>query len=304
MLNDGLPFLRRTAPQLTGRRAYRLVAAGQVREVLRGVYVDREAADDLPTRARSVALVLPEGAVLCRGTVAWLIGVGDVRLPGEQHTLPAVECMLPTGRTPVRRPGLRCYAAPMGPQDVVMQAGLPRTSNLRTAMDLARWLPRPMALAALDAMASRGLLDLDVAAGEIERFAGDPGVVQARELIAWTEPLTESFGESWLRLRILDAGFARPTAQVSVRDRRGRSVYRLDLGFEEAMVGAEYDGDEHHGSAEAQRADELRRHRLRREFGWTVVGFHRGHVWGRSMDVERVVGELLGVEAAIGRRRW
>lgn len=287
---------------MTGRRAHRLVAAGAVREVLHRVYVDAAAPDDLQTRAAAAALVLPAGGVLCRSTVAWLRGIGRV-WSLDQNALPPVECVVPPGLTPVRRPGLRCYSAPLERRDVVADP-LARTTDLRTVLDLARWLPRPMALAAVDSAAHLGLVDLNDAACTIERFAGHRGAAQARELIGHGEPLAESFGESWLRLRILEAGFPRPRAQVPVLDPAGREVYRLDLGDPGRRVGFEYDGEEFHSSREQVRADDLRRRRLGREFGWHVVGFHRGHVWGTSLALERAVGELLGMAPQLAMRRW
>ena len=113
-------------------------------------------------------------------------------------------------------------------------------------------------------------ISLAEAADELERFAGHRGAAQARELIGYGEPLTESFGESWLRLRILDAGFPRPCAQVPILDASGRQVYRLDLGDPARRVGFEYDGEEFHSTAAQQRADGERRDRLHREFGWQV----------------------------------
>jgi hypothetical protein len=304
MINGGQPFTASQARQLTGRRAYRLVGAGAAREVLHGIYLDVEAPDDVATRAAAAALALPAGAVLCRSTVAWLRGIGDVRLPHQRDDPLAIECVVEAGRTPVRRAGVRCYSAPLRQEDIVLDECFPRTTDLRTALDLARWIPRPMALASLDAAAHLGLIDLAQAQEEIGRFAGHRGAAQARELIAHAEPLTESFGESWLRLRVLDAGFPRPTAQIPVHDHDGRLVYRLDLGDERKRVGMEYDGDEHHGTIALVRADDHRRERLRREFGWDVVGFHRGHVWGTSLALERAVGELLGLEPQVRLRRW
>jgi hypothetical protein len=302
MLHDGKPFTAANAREITGRPGYRLVRSGSAREVLHGVYVDALAPDDLSTRAAAAALVLPPGGVLCRSTVAWLRGVGRVWTLDED-ALPVVECVVPTGRTPVRRAGLRCYAADLPARDVVDDA-LPRTTDLRTVLDLARWLPRPMALAAIDSAAHLTLVDLREAATEIERFAGHRGIAQARELIGHGEPLTESFGESWLRLRILEAGFPRPQAQVPMRDGQGREVYRLDLGDPARRAGFEYDGEQFHGSVEQVRADDARRRRLAREFGWDVVGFHRGHVWGASLALERAVGELLGLAPQLVMRRW
>ena len=302
MLHDGQPFTAAQARAISGRPGYRLVRAGLAREVLHGVFVDASAPDDLRTRAAAAALVLPRGGVLCRSTVAWLRGVGRV-WSLDEDALPMVECVVPRGRTPVRRTGLRCYAADLPSADVV-DDGLPRTTDLRTVLDLARWLPRPMALAAIDSAAHLGLVDLSEAASEIERFAGHRGAAQARELIGHGEPRTESFGESWLRLRILEAGFPRPQAQVPMLAPDGREVYRLDLGDPHRRVGFEYDGEEFHGSSLAVYEDEKRRAVLCREFGWHVVGFHRGHVWGRSLALERAVGELLGLAPQLVMRRW
>ncbi len=51
-------------------------------------------------------------------------------------------------------------------------------------------------------------------------------------------------GESWLRLRIVDAGFPRPVVQIEVLDADGRCVYRLDLGWPDRRLAVEYDGQD------------------------------------------------------------
>lgn len=305
-LPTGIPFTRAQAQRVGvgGRRLNSLIADGTVTRPLRGVYVVGELADDLSARAAAAGLVLPDGAALCRGTVAWLLGIGDVRGPGRPDEPAVVECVVPVGVTPPRRPGLRSYLAPLDPSDVVRIGGVACTTPERTAADLARWLPRPMALAALDALAHHELIDLELVGRQIERFRGCSGVAVARALLPLVEPKTESYGESWLRLRVIDAGFPRPAAQVWVYDESGRPVYRLDLALLKQRVGLEYDGDEHHGSSAQVAADSARRDRLREEFGWTVLAFHRGHVLGAGMHVEHAVGELLGQRPTIGRRRW
>jgi hypothetical protein len=118
------------------------------------------------------------------------------------------------------------------------------------------------------------------------------------------EPLAESPGESWLRLRLHDAGFPRPTAQISLRDSRGREVYRLDLGWPDRRLAIEYDGLEFHGSPEQQVHDRRRRAEVAAEFSWTAIGVSMAEVLGRSMQLEYGVGELLGLAPEIARRRW
>lgn len=305
-LPTGIPFTRAQARLLgiSHRRLNALIADGTVTQPLRGSYVVGELDADLAARASAAGLVLPHGAALCRGTVAWLLGVGDVRGPGRAEGPPVVECVVPLGVTPLRRAGLNSYVAPLAPSDVVQIGGLPCTTPERTAADLARWLPRPMGLAVLDALAHRHLVDLELVGLQIERFRGCPGVAVARSLLPLVEPKTESYGESWLRLRIIDAGFPRPQAQIWVHDEEGRPLYRLDLGLPDQHAGFEYDGDEHHGSPAQVAADNARRDRLRQEFGWTVLAFHRGHVLGTGMQLELAVGELLSQQPSISRRLW
>lgn len=132
------------------------------------------------------------------------------------------------------------------------------------------------------------------------RYPGYRWIRQARELIDLMEPRTESPGESWLRLRIVDAGFPRPEAQIVI-EHGGREIYRLDLGYPQLRIGLEYDGVQFHDSPSDRAHDESRRDDLQRRFGWEVHGFDRGHVWGSHPDVELTVGALLGQEPSLPR---
>lgn len=271
--------------------------------MLKGVYVDARSPDLLPLRAEAVALVLPPGAAVCRRTAAWLLGI-DCRGPGEHTRVPEMECVVPVGTTPPRHPGVRAFVAPLPVCDIEVVMGVPRTTPSRTAIDLARWLPPFMGLGSVDAMAHAGLIDLRGVAVDLERWAGGRYVDQARRLITWAEPKTESFGESWLRLRLLEAGFPRPEAQIALGRPGARGGYRLDLGWAHLRLGVEYDGEAFHSSDEQRRHDEQRRDDLYRRWGWTVTGCNRADVLGRGMSLELAVGELLGVAPSIARRSW
>jgi AbiEi antitoxin C-terminal domain len=299
----GAPFTRHSFVAAGGapRTLDRWLSRGLIRPILYGVYVLAEVPDNLPLRAKAVSLVLPAGAAVARTTAAWLYGV-DVRKPGQHTTVPEVECVVPAGCTPIRRPGLRCFTADLA-DDLTCVEGLPCTSAPRTAADLLRWQPPFMGLGAVDAMAHGGIVTVEEVAAALAPLAGHRNVASARQLLAWCEPLTESFGESWLRLRILQAGFPRPEAQVWVPDQDGVPVYRLDLGYRAWRIGIEYDGEEFHSREQDRLWDEWRRDQLS-ALSWTVIGVGRGEVLGTSPRLELAVGELLSLTPRLPRRPW
>ncbi|MBK8076557.1 MAG: hypothetical protein IPK24_13575 [Kineosporiaceae bacterium] len=134
------PFLRRAAVDSGhSRRALsQLLEEGLLREPLRGVLVRADAEDDVGLRAAAAALVLPPGAAVCRATAAWLFGI-DARRPGTHRDLPPLECAVPIGHSPVRRPEIRCYTTDLRDEDLTTVQGVRCVRPARTAIDLARW---------------------------------------------------------------------------------------------------------------------------------------------------------------------
>src|SRR3954469_5376635 len=276
LLLEGRPFDRSfaAAAGLRQHEITALVAAGALRQPVRGVYLDSRVPDDLAARGACVALRLPAGAVIGRLTAAWLWGV-DGRLPDERAGAPLVDCVVPIGRQPLRRPGVRCYVAPLD-GEVCDLNGLPVTTPLRTAMDALRWLLPHMGLAVADALAAASLVTPSELVARAAEIPGVRGIARARRLAGLVEPRTESMGESWLRLRILDAGFPRPTVQVEVLNAGGRCVYRLDMGWPDRRLAVEYDGEEYHHTPVQRLHDRLRREDLERRFRWQVLAVGKG----------------------------
>jgi hypothetical protein len=281
----------------------RAVRNGDVHQLFRGVFASSALELTVESRSAAVALVLPPGGAIARRTAAWLHGI-DARSPGEQQVPLLLECVVPRGSEPVARAGVRCYATPLAAEDLTEIGGVPCTTPVRTCVDLLRWMPPHMGLGSADALAHRGLVTRDELLQAIGRFPGGRGVAKARRLAGFLEPLSESFGESWTRLRFIDAGFPVPTAQIPVCHDTGRLVYRLDLGWPERRVAAEYDGLEYHSSAEQRRHDDTRRQRLLTDFAWTAIPVTKGDVLGTSMRLERAFGDMLRLQPAIARRLW
>ena len=237
------------------------------------------------------------------GTAAWLRGV-DARPLGAHRQAPPLECAVPRGRTPLRRPGVRCYTTDLVAEDVEEVQGLPCTTVQRTAIDLARWSGPGLALGILDAMARRRLVVPEELLCLVERWAGDRHVGQARRLIALCDPASESYGESALRLRFLDAGFPPPELQIPLTDTGGVERRRLDLGYRKKRYAWEYDGEEYHSGLDAEAADRRRREEIDREWGWTVVGVGKNLVLGPSVALELAIGEVVGMRPLLRRRAW
>jgi hypothetical protein len=142
------------------------------------------------------------------------------------------------------------------------------TSLERTALDCARWLPRLEAVAALDQFGRAGVAMEDLAERALP-LAGRRNARHLREVIALGDPGADSPGESWTRVRIVDAGMPTPKTQIRVPGPSGHDL-RVDLGDEERKVAAEYDGEEFHTSADAVAHDVARRSWLRRQ-GWALI---------------------------------
>ena len=224
LLHDGLPFTCLQLPMLglSPSRLRRLVREHRVRRIFRGVYVDAAVADGREVRIRALQLVVPRDGVLFGCTATWALEV-DTFAPADRFDLvPA--CVVPHGGTRCTVLGVRCVEGYLPPSEVMEVAGLRMTVPVRTASDLLRRLHRPYALAAADGLAHAGLVTPAQVEAYVCKLHRYPGVVQARELAVLIEPRAESAGESWQRLRLIDAGFPRPEPQYVVTDSREREV--------------------------------------------------------------------------------
>src|SRR3954452_14927449 len=119
----GRPFDRAAARRegLRDPDVTALVAREVVRHVVRGIYLDARVTDDLASRAACLRLRLPDDAVVGRLTAAWLFGV-DACMPEERSRPPVVECIVPPGRQPLRRPGVGATSPPWGMRCVTLPA--------------------------------------------------------------------------------------------------------------------------------------------------------------------------------------
>jgi hypothetical protein len=115
--------------------------------------------------------------------------------------------------------------------DEIHQMGELRvTTPARTALDLARRLPRDVAVSHLDALAAKSqLTKRDVVALQ-DRYRGARGIRQARVALDLMDGSARTRRQTWLRLLLLDCGFPRPRTQIVVGRRQARGSHRDGLG--------------------------------------------------------------------------
>lgn len=295
LINDGFPFTGQQAAELamTPRQLRNAVLEGRLRREFRNVYVDAMVPDSRAGRLRAISLVKPSGAVACSETAAWLYGL-EVFAPGERHRFEP-SFLVEHSRTRVERAGALGRQAVLDTDDIDFVGGIHVTTPVRTVSDLLRRMYRPYALAAADAFAHAGLITRDEVIEYVARLKGYRGIVQARSLAYIIEPRTQSPGESWQRLRMLDAGFPPPEPQFEVVDEFGRSFF-IDLPYPDRLIGCEFDGREFHTDPAHVQHDDERRSYLSDLYGWRWVMGTRERIFGTDTSFEDELGALLGMK--------
>lgn len=300
-LNDGFPFTLAQARDLglSPKLVSQHLTERSIRREFRDVYVDARVPDSRNGRLRAILLVNPKGAIACNETAAWLHGI-DAFTPGGRHELKP-SFVVEHSKARVDRPGAIGRQAIITSEDIDYVDGVYVTTPLRTVSDLLRRMYRPYALAAADAYAHAGLVDPDEVIEYVAQRKGYRGIIQARSLAQLIEPRTQSPGESWQRLRMLDAGFPPPEPQFEVVDDFGQTFY-LDLPYPELLIATEFDGREFHTSDGHRAHDDGRRGYLSDLFGWRWVIGTRERIFGPDTSFEDELGALLGIIPL--RRTW
>jgi very-short-patch-repair endonuclease len=145
-----------------------------------------------------------------------------------------------------------------------MVRGISVTTPARTAFDLGGRGHRTEAIIRLDALAIATGLTVSDVQPLIERHRGVRGLVQLRDALVQMDSGSESPQETRTRLVLIDAGLPRPQTQIEVGE------WRIDMGYEEFMVGVEYDGEQHWTDPK-QRAKDIDRHAELLSHGWVII---------------------------------
>jgi hypothetical protein len=248
--------------------------------LLPDVYVPKFAEITLADRARAAVLWSASRGVVAGSTASALHGA---------RWIDAAEPVELIWRNQHAPGGVLTRNERIANDEIVVVDGIRMTTKARTALDLGRHLTRDEAVARLDALAHA----TGIAAQDVEpllvRYRGSRGARRAREAIALMDAGGTSPKETWLRLLVLDDGLPKPQAQLMVHNGDYYPLAYLDLGWQEYMVAAEYDGDQHRKDRK-QYLKDIRRLEMLERLGWIVV---RVVAEDRPLDVLNRIRQAL-----------
>lgn len=229
------------------------------RPIFPDVYVPKSGA--LPLRRRTV------GAYLWSGRNGVIAGRAAAALHGALWVADGapIEMLWRNGRPP---DGIVVRNERIDPDEISLVAGLPVTTPERTALDLARHLPTNLAVENLDALARATGVKAADALLLAERYPRARGLRRAAVALDLMDGGAQSPKESWLRLVLIDGGLPRPRTQIRVTD--GFNEAFIDMGYDEPMVGADYEG-KHHATDRPRYVHDIGRNELIARQGWIDI---------------------------------
>jgi hypothetical protein len=250
------------------------IRRGGLVKVWSGVYSRDE--PDTHMRLRGLDLRAGEPVAICLATAAAAYGF-DTEEVVDLHILN------PDGHQLRNYDGLVVHRRDGAPLTVVDSR--PATTPEWTAVEVARSLRRPRALATLDAALRSKTCDRRQLRAAAARQAGRRGIVNVRELIPLAAAEAESPMESEARLTMHDGGLTPPALQYEIVDRNWRT-WRVDFAWPDRKVAVEYDGFDWHSDPERLRRDRQKRAALQ-ELDWVVVLIVADDVRRRTWDMLR-----------------
>jgi hypothetical protein len=270
---------------LTRRKLESLANRGEVVKIWPGVYSRGE--PDTHVLLRGLDIRASDDVAICLGTAAAAYGF-DTEDTRDLHVLNPRSGLLRESD------GLFVHRREGAPLEVV--DGRAATAPAWTAVEVARGLRRPRALATLDAALRSRTCDRRQLSEAGAAQAGRRGIVHVRELIPLADARAESPMESEARLVMIDANLPAPTLQFEIVDCSLRT-WRIDFAWPDFKVAVEYEGFDFHSSPDDLRRDRQKRAALH-ELDWTVIGIVADDVRRRPYEMARLIDIALTRSAA------
>lgn len=233
------------------------VKIGKLIRVWYGVYMANE--PDLIGRLTALDVFMGRHAVACMATAATLHGF-NTEPTNAIHVLDPGVRMRPTvGLMVHQRTGARIQRV----------AGRLATTPAWTAVEVARQLRRPRALATLDAALHSMTCSHNDIAQAVREQRGRRGIVAVRQLLPFADGRAESAMESEARLVMIEHGLPAPELQYVIHGHNGE-LWRVDFAWPQALLAAEYESIEWHAGRDEMLRDKMRWACIQ-ELGWTII---------------------------------
>jgi hypothetical protein len=165
--------------------------------------------------------------------------------------------------------GIVLHSDVLADDESCVRNGMTMTTPARTAFDLGRRRGLQAAVIRIDALAHATELKIADVELLVERHRGARGIVQLRRALELVDSGSESPWETRTRLVLVAAGLPSLRTQIPVFD-GGCLIARLDMGWEEFLVGVEFDGAQH-WTDPGQRTWDIDRLAGLEALGWRIV---------------------------------
>jgi hypothetical protein len=246
------------------------IRAGRIVRVARDALVPRQRADELWARCEAALSTQRRDAAISRRTAA--VADGFLWVPDEWTAPDHPICVTAEREDTTRssRKGLDRRIARLPDEDVRLWQGLRICTAARTAVDLARFEQRLLALQLLDGALRAGKCTREDLVAVMDRMVRVPNVRRARELVDLAREGVDSPPETTTRLAIVDAGLPMPDVNLRIFSPLGDLLFQGDLGYWRWLIWIDYDGKAVHDPLWA-RGDQQRRDRRLQPRGWHIM---------------------------------
>jgi hypothetical protein len=269
-----------------------LVRRGALLRLSRGVYAPTAqaaavAGDIRGQNALRVAACLATagpGSVASHGSAAIIHGLDLLERDGHPAAA-APSVTRPPGGDGSRsgRSGVCVHAAALPPSHVTVAGCVAVTSVARTVVDVSRVSSFRAGVVVADSALRRRLTSKPEIQAVITECARWPGIGTARQVLAFSDPRSESALESLSRVVFHELGLPAPDLQVWVGS-AAAMIGRSDFLWREHRTIAEADGALKYADPSRARA-QLKRDTLLREAGFEVVHFTWEEIFNSPAEV-------------------
>lgn len=293
---------------LTAREQHRIRTDPGMRQLCRGIYIPTQdywnlSYDERALVAIVVAQVTAPATAAVGFSAAIVHGLPTPKFPSRygvelggtgvtgRHRVPGI-----TYRTLPERLDARIVPVPT-------EFGAVRaTGPAATCLDLARWHSIEAAVMAMDHLLHKKELTHRKLRQGRQVYEGMHGVSRVRQAVALATAWSESPRESQVKVALWREGLAVPQQQVTIVNRRGTKLGRVDFCWPEIGFAVEYDGQGKYHGQFGQGLDEIVLRDMWREHALSNEGVTTYHLQNSGFEDGTGIAAIVEMHRRLTRR--